>query len=260
MDQLGAVAGPLLLAGVLASSSDDYRIAFAALGLPGVVLLGVLVWLRLRVPDPLVYEAPALAEPAAAVAAPSARGSRAGTGTQLPARFWGYVAAVAVLSCGVASFPLLAFHAQTRHLVSDATVPVLFAVAMLVDGIAGLVIGSVYDRRGPTVLLAVPIGACGAALAFADSAWLVWMGVAIWGVVNGVLDSTVKAAVTAIVPAASRALAFGWLSLMRGLALLVAGGILGVAYDRSITLTIALILVANALAFVGLARVVRRAA
>jgi MFS family permease len=106
------------------------------------------------------------------------------------------------------------------------------------------------------VLLAVPIAACGAALAFASSAWLVWVGVAIWGVVNGVLDSTVKAAVTELVPPASRALAFGWLSLMRGLGLLVAGGVLGFAYDHSVALAVMVVLIANALALGGLARVV----
>src|SRR6478736_5557317 len=160
--------------------------------------------------------------------------------------------AVAVLSCGIASFPLLAFHAQTKHLLSDVAVPVLFAVAMLVDGVTGLLVGHAYDRRGPIVLLAVPVAACGAALAFADSAALVWIGVAIWGMVNGILDSTVKAAVTSLVPSASRALAFGWLSLVRGIELLVAGGLLGVAYDHGIVL----IVVANVLALAGLSRVV----
>ncbi|HVY26205.1 MAG TPA: MFS transporter [Polyangiaceae bacterium] len=256
MDQLGAVAGPLLLAGILAWRAHDYRLAFASLGVPGVIVLVVLLWLRARVPDPEVYERSLASEEPSRTAKPG-EPRRNDSKSSLPARFWQYVGAVAVLSCGIASFPLLAFHAQTRHLLSEALIPVLFAVAMLVDGVTGLAIGSVYDRRGPVVLLLVPIAACGAALSFADSAWLVWVGVAIWGMVNGVLDSTVKAAVTALVPSDSRALAFGWLSLMRGLGLLVAGGLLGVAYDKSITLAIVLIVAANALALAGLSRVVR---
>lgn len=257
LDQLGAVAGPLLLAGILAWRAHDYRLAFASLGVPGAILLVVLLWLRARVPDPEVYERSLASEEAARPEAKPAEPSSGNAKSSLPARFWQYVAAVAVLSCGIASFPLLAFHAQTKHLLSDAMVPVLFAVAMLVDGVTGLLIGSIYDRRGPVVLLVVPIAACGAALSFANSAVLVWVGVAIWGMVHGVLDSTAKAAVTALVPSAARALAFGWLSLMRGLGLLVAGGILGVAYDKSITLAVVLIVVANALALAGLSRVVR---
>lgn len=85
---------------------------------------------------------------------------------------------------------------------------------------------------------------------------MVWLGVAVWGVVNGILDSTVKAAVTALVEPSSRALAFGWLSLMRGLGLLLAGGILGAAYDHSVALAVGLIIVANLAALIGLTRVV----
>jgi MFS family permease len=136
-------------------------------------------------------------------------------------------------------------------------VPVLFAVAMFVDGLAGLFVGRVNDRRGPIVLLAVPLAACGAALAFSGSTALVWVGVGVWGLVNGVLDSTVKAAVTAIVAPSARALAFGWLSLMRGLGLLVAGAVLGVSYDHGAALTVAIILSANLVALVGLSRVLR---
>lgn len=153
-----------------------------------------------------------------------------------------------MLSCGIASFPLLAFHAQTQHVLTEAQVPVLFALAMLVDGLSGLLMGRVYDRRGPKVLLAVPIAASAAAIAFTHSAVLIWVGVAIWGVVNGVLDSTIKAVVTQLVAATSRAAAFGWLALVRGIGLLVAGGVLGLAYDHSIGLVSGLIIGANVIA------------
>jgi len=153
---------------------------------------------------------------------------------------------------------LLAFHAVTQHLLTNAQVPLVFALAMVVDGASGLLMGRVYDRRGPKVLLVVPIAACGAAIAFSHSAMLVWLGVAVWGVVNGVLDSTVKAVVTELVAPAARSIAFGWLAFVRGLGLLVAGAALGLAYDQSITLVVWLILGANAVALAGLARVVAR--
>lgn len=257
MDQIGAFAGPLLVAAMLAWRAQDYRLAFASLLVPGLFVLAILLWLRARVADPEAYERSLPGARNAKEDVKSVAAAQRDGGAALSSRFWQYVAAVAVLSCGIASFPLLAFHAQTKHLLSDAMVPVLFAVAMLVDGVTGLLIGSVYDRRGPVVLLIVPVAACGAALAFSSSAWLVWVGVAIWGMVNGVLDSTVKAAVTALVPSPSRALAFGWLSLMRGLGLLVAGGILGAAYDKSIALVVILIVGVNVVALAGLVRSVR---
>jgi hypothetical protein len=77
-------------------------------------------------------------------------------------------------------------------------------------------------------------------------------------VVNGVLDSTVKAAVTELVPSDSRAVAFGWLALVRGLGLLAAGGILGAAYSYRPAAAIAVVLAANALALIALAVVLGR--
>jgi len=265
MDQFGAILGPLLLAVVLAWHTGDYRLAFGVLIIPGGVVMVLLWWLRRKVPDPAAYETseldlathqPVTASPPDRPSEPTRHPSR--RRPSLPPLLWQYVAAVAVLSCGIASFPLLAFHAQTQGLLTEAQIPVLFALAMLVDGLSGLVMGRVYDRRGPKVLLVVPIAAAAAAVAFTHQALLVWIGVAIWGIVNGILDSTIKAVVTQLVPSTARAAAFGWLALVRGLGLLVAGAILGLVYDRSITLAIEVIIAANLLALVALWSVLRR--
>lgn len=251
LDQTGAVLGPLLLAAVLGWRAGDYRLAFGVLIVPGVLVLATLAWLRHRVPEPEAYEA--LAEEPVAVPSdvPAPR-------QRLPRRFWEYVGAVAVLSVGVATFPLLAYHAQVSGILSDDQIPLVFALAMAVDGLSGLVLGHVYDRRGPRVLLAVPVAAAASALAFSDSIAILVLGVAIWGVVNGVLDSTVKAVVSELVAGSSRAVAFGWLSLVRGIGMLVAGAVLGFAYDHSRMAAVLVVLVANLVAMLALAAVLRR--
>ena len=255
LDQTGAVLGPLLLAAILGWREGDYRLAFGALGVPGVLVLGLLFWLRSRVPDPTGYERSDIrGSNQGAAAAPPAPTERA----NLPALFWQYVAAVAVLSCGIASFPLLAYHAETRGLLSDAEVPLIFALAMMVDGLSGLVVGRLYDRRGPLVLLAVPVAASVSVIAFTEDRLLVWVGVAVWGIVNGVLDSTVKAVVATLVDGDSRSVAFGWLAFVRGVGLLLAGGALGLAYDQGRTLLVVMVLAANAVALAGLAAVLVR--
>jgi len=278
MDQVGAVAGPLLLAAVLWQNAGNYRLAFGILVLPGIIVMALLFWLRRRVPDPAAYEvgAPASApevspqpsaQPSPQLPAPRAGGSAGGGVSTRPARtalppvIWQYIGTVALLSLGIASFPLLAYHAQTQGLLSSAQVPVLFALAMLVDGLSGLLTGRFYDaldERGPWVLLIVPLAGGLSAIAFTSSATLIWVGVAIWGAVNGVLDSTVKAVVTQFVVPGGRSIAFGWLAFARGLGLLLSGVILGVAYDRSITLVIWLILGVNAVAAMVLAWVLAR--
>jgi len=276
MDQFGAMAGPLLLAAVLSQHSGNYRLAFGVLIVPGLLVLTLLFWLRHRVPDPAAYETAAdetaadetaadetaadeTAEPGPADLGGSSGASGEGaTRVGITPILWQYVGAIALLSLGIASFPLLAFHAQTRGLLTPAQVPILFAVAMLVDGLSGLLMGRVYDRRGPKVLLVVPVAACGAALAFTQNATLIWVGVAVWGVVNGVLDSTVKAVVTELVAPGGRSIAFGWLAFARGFGLLASGAALGLAYDQSITLVVWLILGVNAVALAALAWVVAR--
>ena len=265
LDQTGAVLGPLLLAAVLSWREGDYRLAFGVLLVPGVLVLAVLLWLRARVPDPRDYEPEHATGHGSST--PGERGSLNAApddpadgvvSRRLPARFWQYVAMVAVLSGGVASFPLLAFHAQHQGLLSDAEIPLLFAVAMAVDGVSGLLVGRLYDVRGPRVLLAVPIAAAISVVAFTTEVALVWVGVAIWGVVNGVLDSTVKAVVTELVPSARRSVAFGWLAFVRGVGLLVAGAMLGAAYDQGRGWVVGLVLAANAVALTGLATLLRR--
>jgi MFS family permease len=258
LDQTGAMLGPLLLAAVLGWREGDYRLAFSVLAIPGLLVLALLFWLRHRVPDPLVYEdteSPTVTHETevSAESVPDTLDPH-----RLPGRFWHYAGTIALLSCGIASFPLLAYHAQTTGLLTDAQVPVLFALAMFVDGASGLVMGRVYDRRGPLTLLAVPIAAAASAIAFTQNVLWVWAGVAIWGVVNGVLDSTVKAVVTELVHSRTRAVAFGWLAFVRGAALLVAGGVLGVAYDQGVAYVVSLIVAANTAALLGLVVVLRK--
>lgn len=265
MDQTGAVAGPLLLAAILAASQDDYRLAFATLAIPGALALGLLIWLRVRVPHPESYEepdGPSAAEPAGAPepAAPPEPGRAAVPAPRrpMPPLVREYVLAVGILSAGVASFPLLAFHAVEGSLLTEPRIPLLFALAMAVDGASGLLVGHRYDRRGHGVLLIVPVAAALSALAFTDRTWALWVGVGIWGAVNGILDSTVKAVVTDLVPGDGRAVAFGWLSFARGIGLLVAGGVLGAVYDTGPERVIVLIVLVNVVAFGLLTHVLRR--
>ncbi|MBI4901362.1 MAG: MFS transporter [Actinobacteria bacterium] len=253
LDQTGALLGPLLLAAVLSWREGDYRLAFAILAVPGVLLMIMLAWLRSRVPEPRDYESPDQ-EPAPSETQPSPLAAA----PRLPVVFWQYVATVAVLSAGVASFPLIAFHALDRHLAVDATIPLLFALAMAVDGLSGVLVGRLYDAYGSRVLIAVTLAAAAAAAAFTSNVTLLWVGVAIWGIVNGVLDSTVKAVVSEIVPSSTRASAFGWLALVRGLGLLLAGGLLGLAYEAGPEWAMTLIVGINAVALVGLVLILRR--
>lgn len=95
LDQIGAVAGPLLVGAVL-YAGRGYRVAFAVLALPALLTLVALTVTRWLYPLPAAFEPPA--------AAP--------TESRFPRAFWLYVASVACLAAGFADFPLIAFHAK----------------------------------------------------------------------------------------------------------------------------------------------------
>jgi MFS family permease len=71
-------------------------------------------------------------------------------------------------------------------------------------------------------------------LSFSPSAVLVWVGSIVWGAAMGVHESTMRAAVADMVPAARRGVGYGTFTAAYGLAWLAGGTILGALYDHSI--------------------------
>ncbi|WP_055491185.1 MFS transporter [Streptomyces sp. TP-A0356] len=138
MDQVGALAGPLAVAGVLALTDGDYGPALGVLALPAAAVLGLLVRLRARVPDPEAYER-GVTPPSAASPVP---------GGPLPRAFWTYAAFTAATTAGFTTFGLLSYHLVEGHLARTAWVPLPYAVAMAVDAVAAPATGWAYDRYG----------------------------------------------------------------------------------------------------------------
>jgi len=233
LDQIGALAGPLLVAALLATSGG-YRLAFGALAVPGVVVLLLLLRLRARVPDPGVYE------PAAAPA-----------GGRLPRTFWFYLAFVTVTTTGYATFGVLGYHLAVREVLPVATIPLVYAGAMAVDGLAALAAGWAYDRVGTRSLLAVPVlAALVPVLTFTTRPAVAVAGILVWAVVLGVQESTMRAAVADLVPAARRGTAYGVFAAGYGAAALAGGALAGALYGVSVT---ALVAVTAALQLAALA-------
>lgn len=233
LDQTGAVAGPLLLAAVLATRGGDYRFAFTILAIPGVLVLGALVLARRTMPG----------HPPEEEVASSVSGHGLGRRGSI------YMSFVFLSALGFAPFPLIAFHATHRSVATDPQIPLMFAMAMAVDAGVALWTGRMYDRRGLRVLAVVPVLSIGAVAAFATTGWLLWLGVAIWGAVMGMQESTVRAAVGDLAPAGRKATAYGIFNTAYGVALLAGGAALGALYDWSI----AAVVVAIAVAQVGAA-------
>jgi MFS family permease len=246
LDQSGALLGPLLVAAAVALSG--FRLGFAVLAVPGAVALGALAWLRRAAPAPAAYERAA------------AQDRADGRDGRLPTRFWWYAAFTALSMAGYATFAVLAYHLQQRHVVSDATIPVVYALAMGAAAVAALGSGWLYDRVGLRGLAIVPpLTAAVPFLSFSTQPALVWAGAALWGAAVGVHESTMRAAVADLVPAARRGAGYGTFTAIYGLAWLAGSTAIGVLYGHSRGAATTFVVVMQVLALAAFVPLARRA-
>lgn len=247
LDQIGAVIGPLTVAGVLVVTGGDYAPALGVLALPGAATLALLVWLRLRVPHPESYEsAPS------PVADPPADGRTPTRPSALPGMFWLYCGFIAVTMTGFATFGLLSFHMVSHGVLHTAAVPVLYAAAMGADALAALASGWSYDRLGAKTVAALPVlAALVAVFTFTGNVAMVVTGALLWGAAMGIQESTLRAVVADLVAPPRRASAYGVFAAGLGAATAVGGGLTGWLYDISIGTLVVVVVAIEALALVG---------
>jgi len=230
LDQLGALIGPLALALVLALKHNDYKLAFASLAVPAVVMLSLLAVAR------MVYPRPQDLEPV------TTQVSTVG----LPRVFWVYVAGAALAGAGFADYPLIAYHLQESSTVGSAAIPVFYAVAMAVSGVGSLAFGRLFDRAGIGVLVPLTVvSALYAPLAFLGGFWVALAGVALWGLGMGVQESIMSAAVAPMVSPDRRSSAYGLFTGVYGIAWFLGSVAIGALYDVSFAALVTFSIVAE---------------
>jgi MFS family permease len=223
LDQFGALFGPLAVAFVLALRGD-YPLAFAALAVPAVINLSLLMLARWTYPHPEDME----------VSVPNVQ-------TQgLPRVFWMYLAGAALVAAGFADFPLIAYHFAQASTVAQDVIPVFYAVAMGVSGMGSLVFGRLFDRFGFAVLIVLTlIATLFAPLVFLGGFWAALLGMAIWGLGMGVHESIIPAAVAPMVAPQRRASAYGLFTAGYGIFWFLGSAGIGFLYGVSLPALIA---------------------
>ena len=241
MDQLGALLGPLMVAAILAwrgSTIAGFAWAFVALAIPALLCLGTLLVARQRYPDPR-----ALAEDVVVAPTKTDGPSSVARGFRI------YLIGVALVGLGLADWPMVAFHLQRHHVIATSLLPVVYAVAMAIDGVVGIVIGLRFDavrKRGGSgagvLAWCIAAAALFAPLIFLapldGQRWTMLMipaaGIALWSLGRAATESIAKSTVAVMVPAADRGRAYGIFYLVFGVAWWVGSTVFGVLYDRSI--------------------------
>jgi MFS family permease len=246
LDQVGAIIGPLAFSLVLVSH-DNYREGFTVLWIPALLTLVVLAIARRKFPVPQNLEAPG-------------ETSRQNVQGKLPRVFWLYTIFTLFSVAGFANFQLISYHLSVENIVPNARIPTMYAIAMGVDAVAALVVGKTYDRIGLTALLAVPLLTIPIPLlAFSHSYDLVLVGMALWGVVMGVQETVMRAAIADLTPVERRGFAYGVFNTVYGAGWFLGGALMGLLYEFSINYII-LFAVVMELISIPLFFLVRRAA
>jgi MFS family permease len=218
LDQVGAIAGPLLFVFALAAGGA-YRGGFALLAIPFVLLILVLVIAWRMMPDPAGFE-----EKAGPVMTERGQGSGR---RQLKL----YAVFTSLTMAGFIVFPLLAFHFKAFSIVPDADIPAFYAIAMAVDALVALVTGKAYDRYGVVVLLSMPVlGIFIPLIAFSHSYNAALAGSVLWGASMGIQEAILRAAVADFTPPGGRGFAYGVFNTIYGGAWFAGSVIIGALY------------------------------
>lgn len=230
LDQVGAVIGPVVFSLVFLFHGG-YREGFTLLWIPALLTLAVLAIARKKVPSPQKLETPEEA-------------SGQDIKGKLPKVFWLYTVFTLFSVAGFANFQLISYHLKVQAIVPDAHIPLIYAIAMGVDALAALLVGKTYDKVGLVSLLAVPFLTLPIPfLAFSYSCSLVLIGIVLWGVVMGIQETIMRAAIADLTPMERRGFAYGIFNTAYGAGWFLGGTLMGLLYELSINYLILFVVV-----------------
>lgn len=241
LDQIGAFIGPLLFTAGLALHGG-YTLGFLMMWVPALLTLAVVVFTRLKYPDPSSLED----------AAPVASQAQAASGPPpLSRTFWLYSLFAFFAVLGFASFQLISYHLQVKGVVTETLIPTLYAVAMGVDAVVAIIVGKWYDKKGMGVLLAIPVLSLPIPLlGFSDSAVLAIAAVVLWGAVMGIHETIMRAAIADLTSMGSRGKAYGIFNTLYGVAWFLGSTAVGYLYDFNLVYVFGFVAAAQVVALV----------
>ena len=249
MDQIGALAGPLILAGlfmVIGSTGNEiskYQKGYSLFWIPFILVMACVTFAFIKVPNPEKLEMAV---------------KRAPEPDKLSKTFWLYAVFTFITTMGFVNFALIGYHFKANNVLSDAQIPLFYAVAMALDGVAAWFIGTYYDRikkrsnnekAGLSVLLAIPLFSIFIPiLAFSLDFIFALISALIWGIVMGIHETIMKSAIADLTPIKRRGTGYGVFNTVYGLAMFIGSAVMGLLYDRSIAAVIAVAVVLQILA------------
>lgn len=220
LDQTGAIIGPLIFS-VILFAGGNYRSGFSVLWIPALIVMAILYVARNRLLHPEKLE--------------SEQEAGAKNNPIFSKIFILYSLFTFFAVVGFANFPLISYHLKIKAIVSDAQIPALFALAMGVDALTALIIGKAYDRVGLKTLMIIPLFSVFIPfLTFSNMLVFVIIGIILWGIVLGVHETIMRAAVADLTAISRRGSAYGIFNTIYGLSWMLGGALMGMLYEHSV--------------------------
>lgn len=220
LDTVGAFLGPLLAVGLMLLWANDFRAVFWVAVIPGLMAVALLLF---GIREPERHEQGKRANPL-----------RRANLKRLGAPYWWVVGIGAVFTLARFSEAFLVLRAQQAG-IPLALVPLVMVAMNLIYAVSAYPFGKLSDRMSHTRLLALGLLVLIAAdlvLASNEHWAVVIAGVALWGVHMGITQGLLATMVADSAPADLRGTAYGFFSLMSGIAILVASGVAGLLWDH----------------------------
>ncbi len=223
MDQIGAFLGPIFVFAIIKIQSGDellgYQTAFGLLGIVAIMTLVVIVIARTKYPHPDEFEE-----------------KKTANGSLWKLSFIVYLIAIGFLAMGFIDYPILAFHMDQTASFDVEWIPLIYAMAMGIDALSALFFGMLFDKY-KIIALIIPTAlsiAIAPVFFLMDGTIGIILGIVIWGIAMGAMESVLKSVIASLVSKEKRATAYGIFYAIFGVSWFLGSTLIGLLYEGSI--------------------------
>ncbi len=249
MDQIGAVIGPFIIAGILFTKNNNYTLGFGILIIPAAISLSVLWYTKKFYPNTIQFEDNSdncksqslLKNELDDINQIENKKKRIKSKTEeifkikFSTSYKFYLSFIITSIAGYANFQIISFHFKNTSIMPEAQIPIFFAIAMASSGISTLISGRIFDKIGLSTLSIVPILTIPITpLAFSTNQNAALISIILWGIVMGIQETIIRAAIPTMISNPKRGTVYGIFNFAYGFSWFCGSILMGFLYTISI--------------------------
>ncbi|MGJ7046064.1 MULTISPECIES: MFS transporter [Thermoanaerobacterium] len=224
LDQIGGIIGPLIFTFVI-SFAGSYKTGFILMWIPAILTVIFVIYARSKVTNPAELEKNTK----------NASKNVDLLNKNFSRQYLYYMLFIFFAMLGFANYPIISYHFLSHKVLSQDAIPLLYALAMAVDGVSAVFIGKFYDKKGFLSLAVLPISTfLMTFMVFSNMPVLAIVSMLIWGFITSMQETTMRSVITDITYISERGKAFGVFSAVTGFSMFLGSTIFGYLYAHSI--------------------------